>query len=1259
MTTNTQTAQQVWLDYDLSSHQSVLGEDFIIKWVITSGESSFSGTLDNKQGAFLLPESPAEGATVAFYSVDRPSSVGELLAAGGLSVADNGRVSITRPSILGDDDNNSLYGTENNDRIIGRGGNDYLYGGAGDDRLEGGMGDDTYRYYLGDGDDTIIDTGGQDTLVFEWAIREDDLSVELSGNDLIITIDDGNDDGQITIEGWVVDADKRIETIEFGHNKIANLGELLSSTEGVDTLTWTYSVFSIDGGGGNDTLIGGTFDDHLEGGTGNDRLEGGGGDDTYYYYLGDGDDTIVDTGGQDTLVFEWDIKEDDLSVELSGNDLIITIDDGNDDGQITIEGWVVDADKRIETIEFGHNKIANLGELLSSTEGVDTLTWTYSVFSIDGGGGNDTITGGEFDDHLEGGTGNDRLEGGGGDDTYYYDLGDGDDTIVDTGGQDTVVFGRYITKDNLSVELSGNDLIITISDGDEATEDNTITINDWNVADNRIETIELSDGTCFGQDYILAQIALSEEAATEETVVPVPVSPPPPVVDEDTATEETNVPIPALIPLPALIPFKIQRYRDDGTLSTDDADNYVIDTSTSTPTVTIYLPENRSNTDLGLNLVKFVHSDPNVQVHVGSTSSDFFPKANILAYRGEAQNYEDLSGTPPSFDLAVFLYNERTGAFEVMGFQVVIEVTDVDEKPTGVDVTYSVPEAGATDDDDQYVRETNGDYTIKEGTYANGLKLADITIQDDALGENAFTNFPPESKFIYKNINGNTAELWLKDGATLDFEGQSDKTIMATVEVTGSGEGGNPTARPEAGDDEDTATEETDVPIPALIPLKVQRYRDDGTLSTDDADNYVIDTSTSTPTVTIYLPENRSNSDGGVNLAKFVHSDPNVQVIMGSTSFDFFPKANILAYGGEAQNYEDLSGTPPLFDLYVYLYNERTGAFEGNKFRVIIQVSDVDEKPTGIDVTYSVPEAGDDEDTATEETVVPVPVSTPSVVDEEAATEETGVPIPALALSVVDEDADTAEVAGFFSTISEEMPYYAGNDDYNMLSVDGVVEVAEDVNVGAIYDGYAGDDRITVEDGTNFIAGGEDNDTITLGRGVDTVVYWFESLGGGRTKATDGQDSIHKFALGVDQLIFTDIGRENPITSLREFLETVTIDTQVSEGVITGVEFGFTHSAVVTGVAAKTVSIEFTEETKPEYGDGVLSVDEIIQAFGVDKFIVVDLDTYMEGLSSAFSQVQLETVAVSEESSIELSSDRTDETVDDISPAPVEVVDIL
>jgi VCBS repeat-containing protein len=258
--------------------------------------------------------------------------------------------------------------------------------------------------------------------------------------------------------------------------------------------------------------------------------------------------------------------------------------------------------------------------------------------------------------------------------------------------------------------------------------------------------------------------------------------------------------------------LKIQRYHNDGTLSTADADNFVIDTSTSPQTITIYLPENRGDTDEGVNdadeevnLVKFVHSDPNVEVTVsifGTSFGDFFVgedettyESNILAYDGDAQNYESSSRAPLSLDLYVELYNGEDDTEVGIDFQVVIEVSDVDEKPTGIDVTYSVPEAGATGDDDQYVRETDGTYTIKEGTYANGLKLADITIQDDALGVNELNSSLLESMFVYKtNGNTNTAELWLKAGTTLDFEGQSDETITAIVGVTGSGEGKNLTA---------------------------------------------------------------------------------------------------------------------------------------------------------------------------------------------------------------------------------------------------------------------------------------------------------------------------------------------------------------------------------------------------------------------------------------------------------------------------------
>jgi VCBS repeat-containing protein len=395
--------------------------------------------------------------------------------------------------------------------------------------------------------------------------------------------------------------------------------------------------------------------------------------------------------------------------------------------------------------------------------------------------------------------------------------------------------------------------------------------------------------------------------------------------------------------------LKIQRYQNDGTLSTDDADNLVIDTSTSPQTITIELPENRSNADGGVNLAKFVHSDPNVQVTVGSTFSDFFPKANILAYGGEVQNYEDLSRTPLSFDLAVTFINVLAGTFESINFRIIIQVSDVDEKPTGVDVTYSALEANATSADHQYVRETNGTYTIKEGTYANGLKLADITIQDDALGENTFTDFSSESMFIYKiNDNTNTTELWLKAGTTLDFEGQSDKTITAIVEAAGSGEGKNLTPSNLVFTIKDADEKPTGVEVRYSAP-------EAGVAGADD--QYVHETNGS------YTIKEGTYANG-LKLADITIQDDAI----GDNRFTDFPPESKFIYKNINGNTAELwlkDGATLDFegqsDKTITATVGVIGSGEGENpaaSNLVFTIKDVDDKPTGVDVTYSAPEAG-------------------------------------------------------------------------------------------------------------------------------------------------------------------------------------------------------------------------------------------------------------------------------------------------------------
>ncbi|MBG6148523.1 hypothetical protein IWQ51_006687, partial [Labrenzia sp. EL_142] len=79
------------------------------------------------------------------------------------------------------------------------------------------------------------------------------------------------------------------------------------------------------------------------------------------------------------------------------------------------------------------------GETLNGTgydaiygrDGDDTLNGGVDATALIGGGGNDTLKGNTGDDSLAGGTGDDRLEGLKGGDTYYYERGDGNDTILE------------------------------------------------------------------------------------------------------------------------------------------------------------------------------------------------------------------------------------------------------------------------------------------------------------------------------------------------------------------------------------------------------------------------------------------------------------------------------------------------------------------------------------------------------------------------------------------------------------------------------------------------------------------------------------------------------------------------------------------------------------------------------------------------------------------------------------------------------------
>ncbi len=117
-------------------------------------------------------------------------------------------------------------------------------------------------------------------------------------------------------------------------------------------------------------------------------------------------------------------------------------------------------------------------DLLIGGKGEDyIMAFDGDNYTINSGDGDDIVITYEGDDVIEGGKGNDRLESWYGNDTYIYNLGDGNDTIVDysyTNEIDKIVFGEGISAENLTAEKVGDDYVLMIGESGE-----TITIKEF------------------------------------------------------------------------------------------------------------------------------------------------------------------------------------------------------------------------------------------------------------------------------------------------------------------------------------------------------------------------------------------------------------------------------------------------------------------------------------------------------------------------------------------------------------------------------------------------------------------------------------------------------------------------------------------------------------------------------------------------------------------------------------------------------------
>jgi Ca2+-binding RTX toxin-like protein len=227
-----------------------------------------------------------------------------------------------------------------------------------------------------------------------------------------------------------------------------------SDVDGDQTLTAAAGRLTINGGGGDDIIVGGPNLDSLEGGAGDDRLtggpnnaakpakepiSGGEGNDVMIWNNGDGDDINAGGDGADETLFNNGTADDVMTVSsLAGGA-----------HRLNRVGAAIEIDIAASTERLNINAFSG-ADTLTSTAGVtipttidagpgnDTVTTGDGADLIQGGSGVDTLNGGAGGDRILGNPGNDVMNGNAGDDTLVWNNGDGNDQMNGEDGLDRI-----------------------------------------------------------------------------------------------------------------------------------------------------------------------------------------------------------------------------------------------------------------------------------------------------------------------------------------------------------------------------------------------------------------------------------------------------------------------------------------------------------------------------------------------------------------------------------------------------------------------------------------------------------------------------------------------------------------------------------------------------------------------------------------------------------------------------------------------------
>jgi len=418
-------------------------------------------------------------------------------------------------NVSGGSGNDAVYiGSGNNTIKLGNGNNSLnlsngMFGpnyATGNNNITGGTGNDSF--ISGDGNDTINDLGGNNSINaglgknnIKTGAGNDSIDLDLRSTNMI---DAGNGDNSfnITFSGSFPPPPKAI----FGSNNITTgtgndnmsldyrTSNIINAGDGNNIIGFGYTVpfgantfgkNTVTTGNGNDSInIDIRTSNTLSLGDGFNTVSGGingpsdkpsfgtntinSGVDSDYISLSysNGNDTVNDKGGSNTIY----LGDGKNTVKLDGQDSLGSnnVYTGSGDDVVTFSGINGETNNGQNNINVGNgnNKVTTIGgnDYIISGKGNDIINAGDGQNSIYGGAGNDVINTGNGNDIIYAGQGNDTVNAGIGNDTIYADIsmggpsdGNGIDSLTGGAGGDTFVIShiRWGAKDIINGDGKG------------------------------------------------------------------------------------------------------------------------------------------------------------------------------------------------------------------------------------------------------------------------------------------------------------------------------------------------------------------------------------------------------------------------------------------------------------------------------------------------------------------------------------------------------------------------------------------------------------------------------------------------------------------------------------------------------------------------------------------------------------------------------------------------------------------------------------